>query len=258
MVFLLLVGCASVTSPKNRKSANIHYDLGVVEMKNNHMRQSLRELLIALDLDPRHAMAHNAIALVYHQLEKKEEALSHYRQAVRLKENFSEAQNNLGTLLTDLGQYDEAVDMFKAALANILYVTPAHAEGNMGWTYYKKGDRDKALMHLRNAVATNPKFCRGYEWLARIGLDSQDSDAVVIQCHKFEKFCIEGEEMADFVPKAYVQRMKYYRGLAHLQQGDLQSAATAFEQCAQVMEDGLTAKCREALEGSAAPSDGEG
>ena len=44
--------------------------------------------------------------------------------AVKLDPGFSEAHNNYGTLLIDLGRYDEAIEHFRVALNDILYPTP--------------------------------------------------------------------------------------------------------------------------------------
>ena len=88
------------------------------------------------------------LGMVYHALEHLDESIGHYEQAVELKPSFSEAHNNMGTVLIDLGRYDDAIDSFKVALGDILYRTPALAEGNMGWAYYKKGrDQKRTQAH---------------------------------------------------------------------------------------------------------------
>src|SRR5206468_11932526 len=111
-------------------------------------------------------------------------------RAVALRPNFSEAHNNFGVLLLDMGRYDEAIAHFKIALGDILYATPSLAEGNLGWTYFRKGDAEEGLRHLRNAVALNPKFCRGYGWLAQIELTRNRAEQVVAYCKRYQKHCV--------------------------------------------------------------------
>src|SRR5690606_15868580 len=121
----------------------------------------------------------------YHAMDRHELALEHYREAVRLKPKYSEAQNNFGTLLLSIGRYDEAIAAFEVALSDILYPTPSLAEGNMGWAYYKSGNTDQAVRHLRNAVAADTKFCRGYLWLAQIGVETGDAAEAVASARRF-------------------------------------------------------------------------
>jgi len=47
---------------------------------------------------------------------KLEEALEHYAEAFRIKPDFADAHNNLGTLLARQGQLEEAIGHFAEAL----------------------------------------------------------------------------------------------------------------------------------------------
>lgn len=242
------VGCATTTSVKDHAAAEVHYDIAVESMKHDDMRGALRDLLAAENKDPRLPQVQNALGLTYHALGRLDEALKHYHEAVKLKPDFSSAYNNMGTLLTDLGRYDDAIAAFKQALTNILYPTPSLAEGNMGWAYYQKGDTDKALRHLRNAVATNPKFCRGYEWLARIDLAINKPDGVVHSIEHFRKYCMADHLIAKTIAPQYVHQMTYYLALGYLKQGNRDAARKAFSQCAVAGADsGFEAKCAASL-----------
>ncbi len=245
----LLSGCAATITEKDRATARIRYDFAVVQLGEGRTRDALRDLLSAIELDPEQHQFHNAIGLVYHALGRQEEALTHYATAVRLDPGFSSAHNNYGVLLLDLGRYEEAIEQFKRALADVLYPTPSLAEGNMGWAYFKSGDVETGKRRLRNAVATNPKFCRGYEWLARIGLDTEDPDAVVSNCARFVRYCLDDENIAPTIPKSYRDEMSYYCGLGHLKQGDPAGARERFSACADRMGNATAVKCAESLTG---------
>lgn len=244
-----LGGCAPTVSDKDRASARIHYDIGVASLGRGDERGALRELLLAVELDPELPQARNALGLVYHALGKLDEAYAQYKEAVRLKPGFSEAYNNLGVLLIDMGRYDEAIAAFKVALQDILYATPSLAEGNLGWAYYKKGDVEQAQRHLRNAVAATPGFCRGYEWLARIALDQDHGDEAVASVKRFRKYCVDDPAVAKDIAPAYVHAMDYYLGLGYLKLGDSSSAREAFAACAdEGAESEFQARCVASLE----------
>ena len=241
---LLAVGCAATVSDKDRAGARIRYDMGVAAMKDGDMLGALRELLAAVKVSPDMAMAHNALGLVFHAIGRREDALKHYDEAVRLAPKFSEAHNNRGVLLTDLGRYDDAILSFDLALADILYATPLLAEGNMGWAYFKKGDLGNALQHLQNAVATNPKFCKGYAWLAEVSLDSKKPEQTVAYCRRFQKQCLDDPAIAGQVPEQFTREMSYYLGRGYLESGDEHNAREAFDACVKGgLEDELAAKC---------------
>ena len=241
--------CAPTVSDKDRANARLHYDIAVASLNRGDERGALRELLAAVELDPHFPVARNALGFVYHTLGKLDEARVQYEEAVRLKPDFSEAYNNLGVLLIDLGRYDEAIAAFNVALKDILYATPSLAEGNLGWAYYKKGDVDLALRHLRNAVAANPGFCRGYEWLARIALDRDRGDDAVASVKRFRKFCLDDPAVAADVSPHYVHAMEFYLGLGLLKQGDRDGAREAFAVCGDAKADGeFQSRCRDNLE----------
>lgn len=242
------VSCAAVITEKNREAARIKYDLGVTSLNRGENRVALRELLSAVDLDADLPEAHNALALVFHNLGRTDDALKHYTDAVRLNPKFTEAWNNLGTLYVELHRYDEAIAAFKTCLNDLLYATPSLAEGNMGWAYYQKGNIDDAMMHIGNAVATNPQFCRGYEWLTRIALEQNRPADVVANGKRFQKYCVNDATIGSSLTPEYLKEMQYYLALGHLKQGNRDAARQMLALCA-IDSDGLgfADKCAQSL-----------
>lgn len=249
VVVLAACSCLPVISDKARQSARINYDIGIASLNRGEHRDALRALLLAVDEDPDLPEVHNALGLVFHAMGKQKEALEHYESAVLLREKFSEAHNNKGVLLLDMGRYDEAISDFKAALGNILYDTPYLAEGNMGWALYKKGDVAASLEHIGNAVATDPQFCRGYQWLARIALDQEHPDQALAQTQRFKRYCVDNTHIAASIAPDYKREMQYYRGMALLKQGLLEPARQQFAECSVRDPDaaGFAGKCRQSL-----------
>lgn len=250
LVGLWVLACAPAMTEKDKSAAKIRYDIGVTAFNEGDTLGALRELLGAVESDPEFAEAQHALGLVYYAMGRRNDALHHYQQAIKLQPKFSEAQNNLGVLLIELERYDEAIAAFKVALADILYPTPFYAEGNLGWAYYKKGDTEVALRHLRNAVATNPKFCRGYGWLADIALDTQQPDQAVAYGVRFKKQCLDDPKTAAFVPQIFAREMSYKLGRGYLALGDQNKAKEALQSCASAGDDDeIGIKCAGLLAG---------
>jgi len=67
-------------------------------------------------------------------------AITHFKKAIELKQNFSEAYNDLGNTYLILSKWDLAIIYFEKALENTLYATPHFAQNNLGQAYYKKGE----------------------------------------------------------------------------------------------------------------------
>ncbi|KAH0533600.1 hypothetical protein FGG08_007643, partial [Glutinoglossum americanum] len=143
-----LVACGHTVTEQDASQAKLQYDMGVTSLRRGDPRAALRDLLAAEERDPELPQVHNALGLVYHSLGHADDALAHYKKAVKLMPEFSEAYNNMGTLLTDMGRYDEAIEAHEKAMSDILYTTPYLAEGNMAWAMYKKGDVAQARKHL--------------------------------------------------------------------------------------------------------------
>ena len=250
LLALIASACAPAITAKDRAAAQVHYDIAVASMNNNDMRGALRDLLTSVERDPELPQTHNALGMVYHSLGHLDDSLLHYERAVELKPDFSEAQNNLGTLYITLGRYSDAIAAFKKALSDILYATPALAEGNLGWAYYKSGDTQKGVQHLRNAVAGSPKFCRGYEWLARIFLADEKPADVITQIKRFEKYCIDDVTIAETIPATYRNELFYYLAVAYLKRGDRQAANETFTRCSkEAADEGFGKKCADSLRG---------
>ena len=249
VVLLAASSCLPAISDKARQSARINYDIGVTSLNRGEHRDALRALMVAVDEDPDLPEAHNALGLVLHAMGKQQEALKHYQEAVALRDKFSEAYNNKGVLLLDMGRYDDAIADFKVALGNILYNTPYLAEGNMGWAFYKKGDVATAQEHIGNAVATDPQFCRGYQWLARIALEQDHADQVVAHAQRFKRYCVDNASVAASVAPDYKREMQYYLGMGYLKQGQLEPARQQFAECSVRDRDavGFGSKCRQSL-----------
>lgn len=232
LVAVCVCSCATIISRKDRESARIAYDLGISAFDRGDSREALRGLLSATRLDPTLADAHNALGLLYHGMGKEAEALVHYEEATRLRPKFSEAFNNMGILLLDMGRYDEAIAAFKVALEDILYSTPTLAEGNLGWAYYRKGEVALAKERIGSAIAADPQFCRGYEWLMRIALDAGDGAEAVAQGNRFIRHCANNKALADVLSADYRREMSYYLAQGHLKLGHTQEAITLLKGCA--------------------------
>ena len=69
LIWLTACATTSQVSDKNRFLAQTHYDIAITSFETGDLRESLRELLKTVELNPQLPEAHNALGMVYHALE---------------------------------------------------------------------------------------------------------------------------------------------------------------------------------------------
>lgn len=140
------------------KKASGHRDMGIAYLNEGNYNQALKELQEAEKLYAEDPELQNALGLVYYAKGATAEAEIHYKKAIEIDNDYSEAHNNLGVLYLNTGRLDESISEFNEALKNISYATPERAYMNMGWAYYKKKNYRDAEFNLKKAIQIAPDF----------------------------------------------------------------------------------------------------
>ncbi len=212
------LACAHTTA--DRRSAEIHHDLGAEALRGGRYPDALREFDAALAQDDRFAEAWRGRALVLDLgFGRADEAEKDYRKAMELRPGFSEVHNDLGQLLARTGRYPEAIGEFDAALENMLYKEPYLARCNKAMVLYRMGRKDEGIAELRSTIQVAPTFCKGRRELGRILLDEGKPKEAVQELSAYARWC-------DRVPDAHLQL-----GLARMRAGDVAGARESFERC---------------------------
>ena len=239
-LLLVFAGCAHTPTDKERRSAEIHYDLALQAQQQGMMQDALRELKVSLENDPDYPEAHNAMGILLHLVFRRPtEAIGHYERALKVRPSFSEARTNLANVHLDQGRYDEAIKLYEQVLNDMLYPTPYIAQGNLGWALYKKGETNRAVESIKAAVTTNPSFCMGYRNLGIIFDETGKTDDA---CRQFSRYRESCPDMAD----AYMRE-----GVCQARRGEVDAAKDAFTACeakAKPAEQELKDDCRRLLE----------
>lgn len=218
-----VLACAHRPSAKDRRSAEIHHDLGVEALRAGRFPEALREFDAALAVDDGFAEAHRGRALVLDLgFGRSEEAEKDYRRALALRPGYSEAHNDLGQLLARTGRYEAAIAEFDAALENMLYKEPYVARCNKGLALYRMGRKEEGLAELRASLAIAPTFCKGRRELGRLLLEEGKVREALEELGAYARWC-------DKVPDAHLQL-----GIARMRAGDVAGAREAFERCRDV------------------------
>jgi hypothetical protein len=110
----------------------------------------------ALRLRPDYAEAHNNLGNVLQQQGELDEAVACHREAIRLKPNYAEAYNNLGVVLQRLGRLEHAILEGRRALQ----LRPNHpsAHNNLGMALRLLGKWDEAAAEFELALRLQPSY----------------------------------------------------------------------------------------------------
>jgi Tfp pilus assembly protein PilF len=101
---------------KLKPSAATWVQLGLVQAKAGKLRESIVALERAISLDPDLPDAYSAAGAIHLELGDDAAAERMFRIALRIQPNYAAVHNNLATLLSESGRFDEARYHFEEAL----------------------------------------------------------------------------------------------------------------------------------------------
>jgi type IV pilus biogenesis/stability protein PilW len=176
-VSLFLGGCA--TSEKDREKARIHTRLGSQYLQQGDPTSALRELLEAQKYNPEDADMQFALGWAYSAKGLFPQAMEAYRATLKIDPKYTEAHNAIGAIFLETGQWDAAIAEFELVLKDLLYQTPYYILNNLGWAYYKKGDRSRAIEYYQKAVGMKPDFGMAFYNLGLAYKDNKQEEEAI-------------------------------------------------------------------------------
>ena len=120
--FLLMAGCVSTTTGSitepgrnDKEAADLNYQLGARYYSNGNYTLARDRLMLAIEIDPKMAVAYMALALTYEALDNKRLAKEAYEKAIRAAPHDFDIQNTYAVFLCRHQYYSEAQDYFDKA-----------------------------------------------------------------------------------------------------------------------------------------------
>ncbi|MEI8354733.1 MAG: tetratricopeptide repeat protein [Deltaproteobacteria bacterium] len=219
----LISACATVET--DSKQASYHYQMGLSYLGEQNITSALIELTEAEKRMPDDPLLLNSLGLAYYKKGKYDLAEQKFLKAISLKQNFSEAKNNLGLDYMAMKRWDDAFLLFKQVSEDIFYPDQETATINMARALYYKGDLDKALTILRTVVAGSPRNPVARLDLGRVYFAAGKTDLAVEQYKK------------SIALQANYAVAYYHLGLAYMKSKDTAAAASAFKEVLRIVPD---------------------
>ncbi len=167
LIIAVFVGSCATTSIENTQKATAHYKLGVSYYGENNIQKAFVEFQKAFELNPKDKDVLNMTGIIYLlHYDDFPKAIDFFQKAVNVDPVFSEAHNNLGFAYEKSRKFNEAIDSYKKALSNLLYMTPEKAYNSLGRVYYRLGRYDEAIDAYKDAIRRMPELYFSYYGLA--------------------------------------------------------------------------------------------
>ena len=161
---LALSACQTTTSQSTlgskdpAKAVQLRTQLAAEYIRMGKLDQAKVELDAALKLDWR-SVESNAMMGVLLQKEGSEpnvqRAETYFKRALSLDADNAQVRNNYGTYLFQLQRFSEAAEQFKIAGSTLGYQLRYRSMENLGQTYIRLNDQDRAEQAFRQALQIN-------------------------------------------------------------------------------------------------------
>nr|MBF0683877.1 type IV pilus biogenesis/stability protein PilW [Pseudomonas sp.] len=175
----LMAGCVSsgssdpMRTEKGRTEARDAYiQLGIGYLQQGEAGRAKTPLRKALEIDPRSADAHAALALVFQQEMENDLADRHYRDALSSRDD-ARILNNYGSFLYEQKRYAEAMERFTQASRDNLYPERSRVFQNMGMTAMQLGQREEAGTYFTRALRLDSRQPRALLELAMLAYEDK-------------------------------------------------------------------------------------
>ena len=131
-------------------------NLGSALYNEQRTEEAISHFKKAIKLNPDYAEPYNHFGIVLFNEQKIEEAISYFKRAIRLKPDLVDAYNNLGSALFVEKRFEEAVFYYTIAIK----MNPdfALAHNNLGLALAAERKMEEAIFHFKKAVKIKPDY----------------------------------------------------------------------------------------------------
>ncbi len=168
LIVLILMTAVSCTTTEQKKEADLHYKLGLAQLRSDQYQSAFVEFQKALEYNDGDKDIYNALGYVYLKWDDPDNAWKAFYMAVKIDPDFSEGYNNLCLVEYKRREYKQAAAYCGKALSNPLYTTPEKAYFNLGLALFKLKRYNASIEALTQATTRKADYYPAYYELALI------------------------------------------------------------------------------------------
>jgi protein O-mannosyl-transferase len=155
--------------------------LAVLTWRQSAMYNDIEALWrTTLARNPNCWMAHNNLGIVLFQKGETDQAIAHYRQTLQMEPDFWHADYNLGSALLRKGEVDEAIVYCNRAVT--IEPNDPDAQVALGNALVQKKRIDDAIPHYQKALTIRPYYFPAHYSLSHALLEKGEIDAAIFHC----------------------------------------------------------------------------
>jgi tetratricopeptide (TPR) repeat protein len=163
-----------------RPSAESYFNIGLASFYLKQYREAAEAYRQAIKIDPYNsADAYYALGLVYRDWGKADDEIYAYKQAIRLRPDYTDAFERLGSRYMKSKKFNEAAEVYRQISA--LKPGDAVAPNNLGEAYVELNRYNDALESFRQSIRLKPDFGKAYYNLGKCLLAMGNRDAALEQ-----------------------------------------------------------------------------
>ena len=125
-------------------------------------------------------MAHNNLGIVLSQKGEIDEAIAHYRKTLEMSPDFADADYNLGNALLQKGEIDAAILHCQRAVT--IQPNDPEAQVALGNALLQKGLIDESIVHYQKALAIRPYYVTAHYNVSSAFLKKGEIDEAIFHC----------------------------------------------------------------------------
>ena len=167
-----------------------------------------------LGLAPNSASVHLDLANIVLKKGRREEAIKHYKEAIKHGGNLVEAYFNLGFTYFLEGRYDEALEQYSAVLK--MKESYGRIHYHIANALMKKGENDKAIEYYNEALRRRPDDAEAYNNLALVLVAEGKIDEAIKNYNKCLEINSESVEVLNNLGNALAKQGRYEEAAGHL------------------------------------------
>ena len=149
-------------------------------------------------------MAHNNLGIVLSQKGEIDEAIAHYRKTLEMSPDFAEADYNLGNALLQKGEIDAAILHGQRAVT--IQPNDPEAQVALGNALFKKGLIDESIVHYQKALAIRPYYVTAHYNLSSAFLKKGEIDKAIFHCQAVLSTQPEHADAHTILANAFLQK----------------------------------------------------
>jgi tetratricopeptide (TPR) repeat protein len=171
---------ASKKAVSLRPSAESYFNIGLANFYLKQYRDAAEAYRAAIKLDPYNsADAYYALGLVYRDWGKADEEIQAYKQAIKLRPDYTVAYERLGARYLKSKKFNEAIEVFRQLAA--LKPGDPFAPNSLGEAYMEMNRLNEAVESFRQSIRLKPDFGKAYYNLGKTLLAMGNRDGALEQ-----------------------------------------------------------------------------